>query len=302
MRTIFAYRLRRLRGQILGWGIALALLGLMMVSFYGTIAEQQEQFDQLLEAYPQELMAFFGDVETFTTPSGYLGVEFFSYMHLILGIFAVLIGSGLFASDEESGRLDLIMAHPITRRSLFWGRLLAFIVATVAILVIAWMGLAVPSRWTDLNIVSIVDLAWPFLSIFGVLVFFATLALLLSLVLPSRRSTAMVSGLLLVANFFLVGLSQINADLESLAELTPMYYYQGGAAMDDFNAGWVIGLSAVALIFALLAWWRFERRDIRVGGEGAWQRPGRRALSHLLPGRTATQSDTRAAERAAAQR
>jgi ABC-2 type transport system permease protein len=223
MRTIFTYRLRRLRGQILGWGIALALLGLLMVSFYGTIAEQQEQFDQLLEAYPQELMAFFGDVETFTTPSGYLGVEFFSYMHLILGIFAVLIGSGLFASDEESGRLDLILAHPVTRSSLFWGRLLAFIVATVAILLIAWLGLAVPSRWTELNTVGIVDLAWPFLSILGVVTFFATLALLLSLVLPSRRSAAMVSGLLLIGNFFLVGLSQINADLESLAEFTPLY-------------------------------------------------------------------------------
>jgi ABC-2 type transport system permease protein len=302
MRTIFTYRLRRLRGQILGWGIALALLGLLMVSFYGTIAEQQEQFDQLLEAYPQELMAFFGDVETFTTPSGYLGVEFFSYMHLILGIFAVLIGSGLFASDEESGRLDLILAHPVTRSSLFWGRLLAFIVATVAILLIAWLGLAVPSRWTELNTVGIVDLAWPFLSILGVVTFFATLALLLSLVLPSRRSAAMVSGLLLIGNFFLVGLSQINADLESLAEFTPLYYYQGGAAMDDFNAAWVIGLSAVALLFALLAWWRFERRDIRVGGEGAWQRPGRRALSHLLRGRTTAEPEAPATERAAAQR
>ena len=74
MKTVFSYRLRRLRGQILGWGIALALLGLMMVSFYNSIADQREQFDQLLEAYPKELLAFFGDVETFTTPAGYLGV------------------------------------------------------------------------------------------------------------------------------------------------------------------------------------------------------------------------------------
>ncbi len=30
---------------------------------------------------------------------------------------------------------------------------------------------------------------------------------------------------------------------------------------------------AVAGVFALLAWWRFERRDIRVGGEGGWRLP-----------------------------
>jgi ABC-2 type transport system permease protein len=112
----------------------------------------------------------------------------------------------------------------------------------------------------------------------------------------------MVSGLLLVGNFFLVGLSQINSDLESVAKLTPLYYYQGGAAMDGFNAAWVAALLAVALLFALLAWWRFERRDIRVGGEGAWQRPARRSLAHLLPRRTAARPEVPATEGGTAQR
>jgi ABC-2 type transport system permease protein len=282
MWTIFRYRLARLRGQVFGWGIALALLGLMMVFFYGSIAEQREQFDQLLDAYPKELMAFFGDFESFTTPAGFLGVEFFSYMHLILGIFAVLIGSGLLASDEESGRLDLIMAHPVSRSALFWGRLSAFVVATGAILVIAWLGLAAPSRWTEISELSMLQLAQPFPSMFGILMFFGMLALLLSLLLPSRRSAAMASGLLLVGNFFLVGLAGIDQTLESIAKLTPLNYYQGGVAIDDFDALWAIGLLAVAVIFALVAWWLFERRDIRVGGEGAWQRPARRSLARLM--------------------
>jgi ABC-2 type transport system permease protein len=300
--TIFRYRLTRLRGQVLGWGIALALLGLMMVYFYGTIAEEREQFDQLLDAYPKELMAFFGDFESFTTPSGFLGMEFFSYMHLILGIFAVLIGSGLLAGDEESGRLDLIMAHPVSRSALFWGRLSAFVVATGAILFIAWLGLAVPSRWTDISELSVLQLALPFPSMFGVLMFFGMLALLLSLLLPSRRSAAMASGLLLVGDFFLVGLSGIDPGLKSVAKLTPLNYYQGGAAMDDFNAVWVIGLLAVALIFALAAWRRFERRDIRVGGEGAWQRPARRSLARLFHRGAAVQAEMPASEGAAVQR
>jgi ABC-2 type transport system permease protein len=301
MWTIFRYRFARLRGQILGWGIALALLGLMMVFFYGSIAEQREQFDQLLDAYPKELMAFFGDFESFTTPSGFLGVEFFSYMHLILGIFAVLIGSGLLASDEESGRLDLIMAHPVRRSTLFWGRLLAFVVATGAILVIAWLGLALPSRWTEISELSVLQLAQPFPSMFGVLMYFGMLALLLSLLLPSRRSAAMASGLLLVGNFFLVGLAGIDETLESIAKFTPLNYYQGGAAMEDFDAGWAIGLLAVAVVFALAAWWRFERRDIRVGGEGAWQRPARRSLARLMRRGKGDQVDVPVSQGAAVQ-
>ncbi len=44
-----------------------------------------------------------------------------------------------------------------------------------------------------------------------------------------------------------------------------------------------IRLLGIALLLALLAWWRFERRDVRVGGEGGWRLPilarrGRAAL------------------------
>jgi ABC-2 type transport system permease protein len=299
MKTIFRYRLARLRGQILGWGIGLALYGLFMVRFYGTIVEQKEQFEKLLEHYPQELLAFFGGIDDFVTPSGYLGIEYFSYMPLIVGIFAVLIGSGLLVSDEESGRLDLIMAHPVSRTALYWGRLLAFVVATLAILVTMWLGLAVPSRWTELNVVSFVEMAQPFLSLLAILLLFGTLALLLSMLLPSRRMAAMTAGILLVASFFLVGLANINADLKPVAELTPLYYYQGGDAINGLNVTWFVGLSVPAVLFALLAWWRFERRDIRVGGEGGWQRPSLASLSRLLPPRLVRKREAPVPERAA---
>jgi hypothetical protein len=31
-----------------------------------------------------------------------------------------------------------------------------------------------------------------------------------------------------------------------------------------------LGLLLASLLLALLAWWRFQRREIRVGGEGGW--------------------------------
>jgi len=285
MKTIFRYRLTRYRGQILGWGIALALYALLMVQFYDTILEQREQFETLIESYPKELMAFFGDSDNFFSPAGYLETYIFSYMPLILGIFAVLVGSGLLASDEESGRLDLIMAHPVSRTALFAGRWFAFVAATVAIVALVWLGLAVPARWTPLNVVSLVEMAQPCLSLLGVLVFFGSLSLLLSLLLPSRRMAAMAAGLVLVASFFLPGLARLNADLEPVARLSPLYYYEGGKAIDGLSLSWVAGLLAVAVLFAILAWWRFRRRDIRVGGEGGWQRPTLPSLSRLAPRR-----------------
>ncbi len=272
MMTIFRYTLRRFRGQILGWGIALALLGMLLVSMYDMIAAEQEQFEELLKAYPPEITAFMGDLSTFATPEGFVSLEFFSYMPLILGIFAVLTGSGLLVSDEENGRLDLIMAHPVSRAALFLGRLLAFVAATVAILAICWLGLVVPMNWSSM------DIGWgrmwlPMLSLLAELLLFGTLSLLLSMVLPSRRLAATTAGLLLVASFFITGLAKINEKLEPIARLSPLNYHQAQDAFHALNGAWLAGLLAVAVLFAALAWWRFQRRDIRVGGEGGWRLP-----------------------------
>ena len=133
MTTIFRYRLRRFRGQILGWGLALSLVVLLIVGIYDSFAPQQEQMEQLLANYPPELMAFFGAAGpefSLFSAEGFISMEFFSFMPVVLGIFALLMGSGLLVSDEEKGTLDLIMAHPVSRSALFLGRLLAFVSAT----------------------------------------------------------------------------------------------------------------------------------------------------------------------------
>ncbi|MEA3309778.1 MAG: ABC transporter permease subunit [Chloroflexota bacterium] len=271
MMTIFRYTLARYRGQILGWGIGLALLGVLIVSMYDSFAGAQE-FEELLKIYPPEISAFMGDLSAMATPEGWVSMEFFSYMPLILGIFAVLMGSGMLVSDEESGTLDLIVAHPVSRTALFMGRLLAFVTATVAILVIVWLGFIVSMTW------SLIDIGWgrmwlPMLSLLAELLLFGTISLFLSMLLPSRRLAATTAGLLLVASFFITGLAKINENLEPIAKLSPLNYYQSQEAFHALNGAWLAGLLGSAVVFAALAWWRFQRRDIRVGGEGGWRLP-----------------------------
>jgi ABC-2 type transport system permease protein len=162
------------------------------------------------------------------------------------------------------------MAHPVSRTNLFFGRLAGFVLATAAILAIGWIGWVIPSQSSGLEL-SAIELLQPQLPLLAILVLFGTLALLLSMVLPSGRSAGGLTGALLVANFFLIGIATINTDLQPLYEVTPLYFYQGGKAVEGIDWGAFIGLLGVSVVFALIAWWRFQRRDIRVGGEGGWR-------------------------------
>lgn len=271
MLTEFKYTLRRLRGQIIGWGIGLFLYGLMMAMFYDAV-QNMDQFMDLIQQYPEELVAFVGDLTAITSPPGYLHVYYFSYMSIIVGVFAAGAGAGLLVGDEEKGVLDLLMSYPVSRSRFYWGRFLGYTCATALILVIGYLGWLIPSSSSGMEL-SWIELLRPYLPLFAILMFFGSLATLLSMFLPSSRIAGLLSGALIVANFLVLGLANLNENVEPIIKYSPLYYYQGGDAVRVLNVSWFVGLLGVAIIFAILAWWRFQQRDIRVGGERGWSIP-----------------------------
>jgi ABC-2 type transport system permease protein len=275
----FKHALRRLRGQVIGWSIGLGLYGLLMALLFDSVT-QIEGMQELLASYPEEFFGFFGDLMTITTPQGYLDIYFFNYMTVIVGIFAVGAAAGLLAGDEERGTLDLILAHPVSRSALFWGRVLAYGAATLVVLGVGWLSWVIPSGSTGMSLTWI-EFLRPFGPLLAELLLFGMLALLFSMVMPSSRSAGMLAGGLLVANYLLVGLANINEDLQTIVDWTPLHFYQGGYAADGLK--WLGGLLAVVALLALLAWWRFQRRDIRVGGEGGWRLPAVRRILRREP-------------------
>lgn len=267
MWTELRYTLARQRGSILGWGLTLAALGLFLMPFYQNIVDQEQEMLQLMASYPPELMAFFGRVAAITTPAGFLDA-YTSYLPVILGIYTILAGSGMVVADEEAGLLDLILAHPVSRGQLFWGRALALTLATVALMAIGYLGFALPLGRSGLDL-TWGQLALPFLAMTSLILCFGAIALLFSMMLPGRRTAASLAGLVMVASYFLTSLARVNDKLKPLGRLLPYDYYQGGAAVEGLNLTWFFGLLLVSLLLAGAAWWLFTRRDIHVGGEGS---------------------------------
>jgi ABC-2 type transport system permease protein len=272
MFTIFKNTLRRNLWQLVGWGLAFGLITLYLMLLYKPMVEQQSQLTSLMEAYGPNFLAFFGGMLDIISPSGYIDFSYFSYIPIVAGIFSLLVGSGLILADEERGVLDLVLAHPVSRAALFWGRFLGFTVLTAGILLLSWLGFIAGLSGAGWE-VSALDLLLPHLDLFVLLMLFGALALFLSMGLPSRALAASLTGGLLVASYFVTSLARINEKLSSLNKFSPLNYYQGGRALDDLNWEHLLGLLGFTLLFTLLAWLLFERRDIRVSGTGGWKMP-----------------------------
>ena len=270
--TTFRYTYTGLRGQIIGWGLGLALYGLMIVPLYDKMAAQNDRLQQMIASYPPEFLAFFGaDTTSLVTPAGYLGMYAFSMLPFIVGIFAVITGSGLIVNDEEHGRLDLIVAHPVGRSSFFWGRFLGFLGAALSIMLLGWLGFSVLLSRSSLGF-SWGQMAVPFLSLLIQTLIYATFGLLLSMLLPSRSLAAIVSGIFMLLSYIISSLSSLDQRLETVAKVLPYHYYQTVLSFQQLNLTWLLALLGISLAMTVLAYIRFFRRDIRLSGEGSWRR------------------------------
>lgn len=268
--TVFLNQLSAYRNHILGWGISLLVLAAYLAILHDAFIAQQEQYTSMLSAYPPELMAAFGGTGDLFAPTGFLNFTFFSYAAVLLGFMALAAGSGLLASDEERGRLELVTAYPVSRLGIFTARLLAMLVCMVLILILSWLGFVLAVPGTGLEQVSPWEFALPHIELLALMLFFAGLSLLLSQVLPSRAAASSLTSAILITGYILKAMLELNDQLAGLERLSPLHYLKGGYAIEGLEPAWFLGLLGFAQLFILLAAWRFERRDLRVSGEGNW--------------------------------
>ena len=125
--------------------------------------------------------------------------------------------------------------------------------------------------WSEGFTIPALDLLLPFASLFGILMAFMTLSLLFSMVLPTRSMASMIAGMLVAASFFITLLSGLVEELERASDFSPLTYLETSTAIENgLNMSWFGGFLGIALVLALFSWQLFQRRDVRVGGEGTW--------------------------------
>jgi ABC-2 type transport system permease protein len=264
LRSLFLKTVRDMRGQILGWGIGIGLMGLLVVTLYPSFKDQMGAWADLLASYPPAVTAFFGDMTMMVEWSGWLNVEFFSWIPPILAVFAVAAGAGLIAAEEEKGTLDLLLSHPIRRWRVVVEKWTALVVASVAICLLAALflivGAVVAGETEDLARLLLATL-----DIVPITLASGTFALLASVALRGRRLAITLAVVLVIGSWFVDSLGKMVEVLKPYRPLTLFHYYNGGSILlgggDWGNVGVLLGLSILFLAASLVA---FQRRDIAV--------------------------------------
>lgn len=259
--TLFAHALRRLRSQIMWFGLGLGLWGSLYVFLFPALQESMGEIE-----YPEEILEAFGAASSnIADPRVFFDIEFFSLGPSIMAVYAVIAGTGALAGEESAGTMDFVASLPISRRRLFLQKALA--VGTGAVLValitatIAWI---ITAPWNEVGgDLTVIDLVVSTFAMVPFVLLVAAVGMLLGAVSPSRGTTAAWTGGFVVIAYLTVAIASITDSVENFRYLSPYYYTDlPGILENGLDGAHQAVLWAMIAVTTLAGLRAFERREL----------------------------------------
>jgi ABC-2 type transport system permease protein len=261
LRNVFGKTLWDQRRGIVVWSLGIAAVGVMYAAFYPSI--NNPDMAAALDAYPEGLLDALGMTDI-TSPSGYIGGTTYGLLGPVLVIiFATVLGSRAIAGEEEAGRLDVLLAHPVDRSQVVVQQAAALVVALAAagiVLLAAMAAAAGPAQYAD---IGIGNLAAATLQLVLLGTFFGTLALAVGAVTGRRGLSLATVAIIGIGTYFANTLAPSVEAIAWSRDLSPFRYYSGGQPLVN---GWqpvdglILLLAGVVLVAIGVV--GFRRRDV----------------------------------------
>lgn len=255
------------RLSILVYAIGVAAYAVMVLAIWPSLRENVSTLNQLWESYPEGIRkAFGGENFTFATFDGFLSVEYFNQMWVIvMTAFSISIATGAIALEIEKGTMELLLAQPVSRRSLLLTRHFFFELGLLFLIGATLVPIAIGSPLVggDIDYLGLLALVVPsflFFTAIGSVTFFFS-------VLFNNRGTAIFVSLgIIIISYALDILAKINDTISKVHFLSIFYYWDPYRYLHNLSFAWgdMIVLLAIILTSTAAAVYRFERRDIAV--------------------------------------
>ncbi len=270
MLAVFRKSFRDSRRTVWWLSVGFGLYLLLIMGFYPTIKSQAAEWQELIDSYPESILAMFygGEVAEFDiTEAGiYIQTQFGGYSVLILGAIVIVQAFNAFTNAERDHSLDMMLSLPVSRRAYLFGRVLNTALG-MALVLGAWLITFLVSMllWPEFD-VSVGRLALSIVSAFLFLMVVAGYSYLLAVIVPSSRHFAgPIAYLLLIGSFLIYGFSAMVDALKPLQPFLINHYFnmgeviRGGVQFGD----WTVMIS-VAIILLALAGWLVDRKEFGV--------------------------------------
>lgn len=125
-----------LRGFLIWTGTMLVILLLIYMVYPSIVSDGKgNKVNEMLEAFPSDLLkAFNMDLVGLDTAYGWLKSEGFTFLYLLIGIYACLLGSNILLKEESEKTIEYLASLPITRRKIAADKILVAMIYNISMI------------------------------------------------------------------------------------------------------------------------------------------------------------------------
>ncbi|MFC7026425.1 ABC transporter permease [Halomicroarcula sp. GCM10025324] len=252
---------RRVRSTLV-LAVGLGLFGLLVIGIFPSVEASGVDFEAYVESLPDAFQESFGG-GSFGTIEGFLAAEFYQFVWVLLfGLYMAYTAGGTIAGNVENGRLDLLLATPISRSRVVVEKYLSLLTPIVVLNLL--MPLFVYGAVILIGeSISFVDLLLVHAFSIPYLLACTSIGLVLSVVLP-RGDLAQRGGIAAIFLLFVFDSVTAGTDFEALGAVSPTRYYDTTEILVEqtYDIGGAVILLLAAFLLLAVARALFLRADL----------------------------------------
>jgi ABC-2 type transport system permease protein len=236
----------------IAWGLGIGVFGLVLASSGSGFIDQLHKS----EAFMNLLNTAFPGID-FATVGGFLQLLFIE-LGIVLGGLAAVTLVGGWASEETSGRLEMVLSAPLSRLRWVLSGGAALFIDMALVIVLVGLGIAVGGATTG------GDLLTPILGS-SVLAFYGWALIGIGVAvggLAGTRFSAAVVALVVFLTWFLQLLGPL-LNLPDWVQNLALTRHLGQTMVGVWDWGGVAAAIAIGVVGVVLGAWGFTRRDLR---------------------------------------
>lgn len=247
--NIFLHELRSYRKSTIIWTCSIIVLMAFLMSFYPSFTRDIEEFNKLLQGYPEEVKKAFGlnsDIYTF------LGYYSFVYLYAVLcgAIQAMNLGVSIISKEVRLKTADFLMTKPVARGKIMTSKLLAVLTSLVITNIVYLIASGLIAKVVNTQEFSMKIFILISITLFFVQLIFMALGVVISVTVPKIKSVISVS-IGTVFSFYIINMfSSIIGD-KALRYITPFKYFDTAYIIK--NSGYEMQFIVIGIVFVVIA-------------------------------------------------
>ena len=245
---------------MLGWIIGIAAVLGLYLPLYPSIASPQ--MTQLINNLPAELVEVLGYADI-VTGAGYVQASFFGLLgYALIAIATTAWGAAFIAGTEETGRLELTLAHAVGRVQYAIESVAALLAKILVLALVVYLIIWALNEPSELGLSAVnllaVTSAWASLGLLS-----GTAALAVG-ALSGRRLWAIAAGAgVAVLGYIFDAVGKTTEDLQWLYNFSPHHWAYGNSPLaEGFDWAGLALLWGLCAVFIALTIFGLARRDI----------------------------------------